>query len=388
MRKLAFSTNVPLKAQVGSTDFVDAVSANEVLVRNYGASYAASKPKLKFPGYTSEPVKRIVRSSANGCCGYCGQRVEGTQTVVVEHFRPKAELHFQASPFSPYKIKEKVRFYEVIVTCDFGYFKFGDDLKNMIPSCSACNSGQGVSGIYVNKCIDNAKHFGFLEKNISYGKDNFFPLYAVRKRSVAWVDSRTNQISVDNINLERPLLFNPYVDRPDDLFSYKKELLSGCTNNTFIQIRPKRNASKYQRLKAEASINLLGLNRKELCHKRSVKNNVLLLLLREVVASCERMDYTPSKWGRFSKKYADQFCLDNSELVGFAMVQYMSLGNVIRSKIIDNVVCTEKSIFTLNDDFFVMIKELSDFSGAIQANSSLRAVEDRGMEELMDCLRI
>ena len=137
MRKLITPSSVPDKVRVGSTDYSNAVRANELLIAGYDASSTNNKPKLKFPGYGTESIKEIIRLLANGCCGYCGQRVQGIETVVVEHFRPKAKLLFQASPFSPYKVKDPVLNRGRVVTCEYGYFEFGDDLRNMIPACSA-----------------------------------------------------------------------------------------------------------------------------------------------------------------------------------------------------------------------------------------------------------
>jgi hypothetical protein len=384
MRKLISPSSVPDKARVGSTDYLRAVRANEVLISGYNRT--STKPKLKFPGYDTDSIKAVIRSLANGCCGYCGQRVKGIETVIVEHFRPKAELLFQVSPFSPYKVKEKLKSGGRVVSCDFGYFEYGDDLKNMIPACSGCNTGEGNSGIYVTKYIDGARMAGLLEQGVAYGKNNFFPLYGINKRDGVLQDPRIVLMSVGDIEAERPLLFNPLLDEPSDIFAYKMMEVSVSTKYAFIQIRPKPNATKFQRLKAEASISLLGLNRRELCHKRAVKENYLEQLLREIVSSCQGMDYTPSKWGRFSKKYADQFCLENSELIGHGMERFRQLGGKIRSKIIASVDCTEKSIFTLSDNFFVIIKELSEFSDAIQANLTLSSEESRTVEQLMDNL--
>jgi hypothetical protein len=371
MRKLNTLQVIPEKVQRGSSSFLYTVRQNKNLVDSFDPT--KKKPELTFPGYNSDNLKEGIRALADGCCGYCGGRLDGKVTVVVEHYRPKKELRFQETPLSPHQSK---KVYNIdssgnITKCSFGYYQFGDDALNMIPSCPACNSGQGKgknTGTYISKKTKDGLKLGFLDKNITYGKNNFFPLYGIKRINGHLVDIRYSTKSIDDITNERPLLFNPYTDEPDDLFEYKKIRTSSCTKHIYIQIRPKKSASKFKRLKAECSISLLGLNRKELCHTRACHYENLKKLNKEIHLSKQQLQWEPLIWAKFCSEYARYFDRENSELIGFSKGKYSHLAIELREIIIKNVSCCEISIFTTNVSFFEIINEFKDFSFAVEEN--------------------
>ena len=379
MRKLLKPENVPESSISSSPCYQEALAANRCIVVSYGRNPTEEKPALKFPGYNSPSLKQAIRVVASGCCGYCGKRVTGSHTPVVEHYRPKAALYFQSNPFSPFLVSKKVKKADSSIECLFGYYQFGDDANNMIPSCATCNTGQGNSGIYVTKMVDGEKSSGCLDSEVSFGKNNFFPLHFKKGKGKRLSDPRYSLQSVDDIGAERPLLFNPYVDDPEKLFQYKDTGISNRTNQAFIQIRPNRNGSNYQRLKAQASISLLGLNRKELCHDRADKYIRLESLKNEMSVTILSKDWCPSKWGGFSRRYANEFRTEHSSLIGFGKVIDGHLGNLghqIRSIIVMCVQCNEVNIFTNDDDFFDVINELTTFSAKISENYGYTVPED------------
>jgi hypothetical protein len=384
MRNLVRPSSTPRNTQRGTASFNETIDANKVIVDGYNTTQ--KKPKLKFPGYNSTALKAAIKNVASGCCGYCGKRPEGLVTVVVEHYRPKKELKFQQSPLSPYKCSKS---YSTHVDCLFGYYQYGDDAFNMLPSCPACNSGQGIgenSGTYISKKEGNGHRLGYLDKTIKFGKDNFFPLYKVKRVNSGLIDHRYSKRSIDDITSEIPLLFNPYIDVPEELFEYKEVKVSGCTNQAYIQIKPNKTASKFKRLKAEASISLLGLNRKELCHDRATKDDKLNSLYLEIVASIKDNNWDLVTWVKYSRSYANAFDPINSDLLGLGKIKYGMLAEEIRELVRTKVTCTEKSLFTNNDEFQIVVSELNEFSKLVNRNqtSLLRDMNSVKVTSLLD----
>jgi len=361
MRKLTPLANPASSVTKGSEDFSVAVNENKRAVDSYIPT-GGDKPSLSFPGYNKESFKKEIRQISNGSCGYCGSRVEGGDTVTVEHYRPKAKLNFQINPLDPYIQKNQVKVSGATISCMFGYYQDGDDSNNMLPSCASCNKGNGNSGVYIAVTNQDGVDRGFLDKKISYGKDSFFPLFGVPRVAGSLVDHRYQLLSVDDTSEEVPLLFNPYADDPDDIFDYKKLIVSSSTNHALIKIRPRKGATGLQKIKAQVSINLLGLNRKELCHKRAIKYNNLKRLTGDFSISIGKGDFSLITWVKYAQAFSSEFSKEHSEVVGFGLSGYSWMLPLIRKVIVNKVNSTNLTVFSNSDEVFDMVSELNRFS--------------------------
>lgn len=267
MKKINITGEIPSKLNPLTSSYIDENITNINTVKEYYRSLnkekngsSIKKPKLKFNGYDSN--KEYIRLRSNKCCGFCGSPIEQS-AIIVEHYRPKNRLDSRKYNlvYNSGKFDKEKNPTEVV--SEFGYFLWGNDHDNLIPSCISCNSGHGKDSTYIK---DRTEY-------IPYGKDNFFPI----KKKKFSIDPRSKTKIIRNIKNEKPLLFNPYLDDPVELFEYKKSALLAI-----IYIRPKQNTSKFNRLKSMVTINLLGLNRTTLCEKRHTINYDLDNMMKQL----------------------------------------------------------------------------------------------------------
>ncbi len=319
----------------------------------------SSSEKLKFPGY--EKNKEAIRVLADGCCSYCGLRINGTNTETVEHYRPKARLDFRINEvkLDGLELSENNRTGKFDIKpekCDYGYFLWGDDFNNLMPSCEACNTGQAYNKI----CIATKEDPGNCENKIPYGKKNFFPIYYNKKNEDGMrFDHRENKRYISDITGEIPLLFNPYIDDPDEIFTYKGPYTSN--NSSIIKIRPNPFTSKINRLKAEVSINLLGLNRDILCTYRFNKLNSLSGLDREIKGAIKDSNYDIVLWAKFANTFASEFDTDSSQLLGFGKRLSAKLVFELREVLVSKFSTESNGVLSESLDFGVMVRELFEF---------------------------
>ncbi|MHA6612986.1 HNH endonuclease family protein [Photobacterium damselae] len=272
---------------------------------------------LVLPGYTNQNNKNKIRDITSGCCAYCGMRINSTSTEVVEHFRPKNALYFKFNdliPHIPENNKKRIK--------NFGYFKWGSVHTNLLPSCACCNSGQGRDGVYIAKKNEDGKiESGFLNRNILFGKDNFFPILLKSKK-----DFREGCLYVKKIDNEIPLLFNPYEDDPSELFSYRrKPFISNTHYSQGIKIIPNKNTTSINKLKAIVSINLLGLNRASLCHQRYERYTVLLRIVEDYYRLLDTNNLNLHDWLRVIWDFERQFNAKTAQLIGFCESEFGSV---------------------------------------------------------------
>lgn len=174
-------------------------SSTDVLV----ASVESGEDSLFFDRtiYADSVVKEQLKNDQNKKCAYCERFLNGDYGAV-EHFRPKAgyiEIN------NGKEVLKKP-----------GYYWLAYDWKNLLYSCSECNT--------------------------SY-KRNYFPLEKEEKRNIALRD----------ITEETPLLINPVEDNLEDLLEFHRYMVVAKDNNE----------------KGNTTINLLKLNeRKDLVERR------------------------------------------------------------------------------------------------------------------------
>ena len=328
------------------------------------------KAKLRFSGYENEVNKRLIRGLADGCCGYCGIRINDTNTETVEHYRPKAELRFKGSYLTIDGIKQtkSSRSGKHIVhsaICDYGYFFWGDDGQNLLPACECCNTGQGLNGIYLmeQRSLDDlpGKVFdpGNIEYSLPYGKKNFFPIW-LKKKGI-FNDDRVGSEHINDISEEYPLLFNPFTDEPNDLFTYKEPIPASDEGTFIMKIRPKQGLSDKENLKAKISINLLGLNRAPLCTKRADIYLSLEAIEQQFEEYTSGNNLVISEWSFLASRLASYFDKSSSELLGFAKLFFGPLIEKVHQELLTRFVPQSSLILNPTSNFETKTKELFVF---------------------------
>ncbi len=386
MHQLSIPTNIPEILDSASPHFQYYRFQNDERIQAFTVTPTQRKASLKFPGYASNSNKEIIRKIANGHCGYCGTLIKH-RTIVVEHYRPKAQLDFRENEMSLDQVHSSQQDRRAMLkknmeTCTYGYYKWGDDINNLIPACDACNSGQGkdaklqMRAVYVAKRMGSNLDQGNIEYGIPFGKDNFFPILYTKRDSTTrkLIDHRYKKLFIDDISNETPLLYNPYKDDPNILFDYKKHVSTNIASR-IIKIRPNKRASKLKRLKAEITINLLGLNRHTLCHARYCKFDNIRRISIALKAAIDNGDYNLSIWVPLALSFSTEFVSPDADLLGYGELIGSAVGFKIREKIVANFPNVECSMFTNSTLFDILNKELNEFARVHEnANDDLAIV--------------
>lgn len=174
--------------------------------------------KPVFKAYKSDDVKEALRDMFHEKCAFCESSIPKVSDSHIEHFRPKGMITtFHAKNITP------------------GYYWLASEWSNLLLACARCNSPHSET------LKDSTKY--------SYGKKNHFPLYNTS-------NSKRHQGIKREENVR--LLINPTIDNPKNYLSF--HILNGT-------ISPKQNGN-FQELRAQKSIYILGLNRKELAEFR------------------------------------------------------------------------------------------------------------------------
>ncbi|OBS96137.1 hypothetical protein A9257_11995 [Vibrio cyclitrophicus] len=326
--------------------FKNEVKSNIALVESIDRTRLDRK-KLNFTFSGYDNGKDLIRPLASGSCAYCGVKIN-QHTLVVEHYRPKNRLKVRDNEFLLTNGKllpdNKGR-----IVSNYGYFIWGSDYRNLLPSCRPCNTGEGYNGKERNEgvYINNSLNF-----SIKYGKDDYFPILHRNK-------TRDN-IYIRTIKNEYPLLFNPYKDNPNEIFSYKKPSNS-ISKNDAIEIRPNKHASKNKRLKAEVSINLLGLNRQSLCWKRWEINNSAQSVMFNLAEDINKNIVTLSRCIDYAKQLCKLNCETNGTMKGFTKTHTKLPVKFIYNIISEKFPIESSEVFTNTDSFKEKINELKIF---------------------------
>ena len=208
------------------------------------ARAADRKPELEFEVYKSRDLKVALYRLFDGKCAYCETRYYAATPMDVEHYRPKGKVEeWRSQPEA------------------MGYYWLGATWGNLLPSCADCNRRR--------------EHFD-LQTGASgptLGKRAIFPLADVEKR---WTDPAAD-------SEEEPLLLNPFEDRPERLLRF--------TNAGVVTPRPR--LRRANRSRAEASIEIYGLNRPGLVEERLGLVRVLhqkIAMIDRVVAILDSAD--------------------------------------------------------------------------------------------------
>lgn len=190
-------------------------------------------PKTKtFKVYSSAPVKALLIAMFKGKCAYCEVFTAAGFDGDVEHYRPKggvtdADLAQVDHP---------------------GYWWLAMVWDNLVLSCQHCNQSRRQL-IHAPGQDEATIARELLENRLrTTGKKNRFPV-----EGNAWVTDHQSDVADEN-----PLLVDPTVDKPDQLFEWEFE--------RSISTVKARNGNP----RAAATIEILGLNRRGLTEARVV----------------------------------------------------------------------------------------------------------------------
>lgn len=198
---------------------------------NIAAANASPQGKFKKDVYTKDPIKKAIDLLNNKKCGYCGIPTNVEATRDVEHYRPANAVEYSST-----------------VGFETGYYWLSAEWTNLLPSCHLCNRERTDREIY--KYLNGS----FVTEKV--GKGSQFPL-----------DTVPTQAPKDTIGIahEAPLLFNPCNIDPKTLFDFVPVL---TIRGRMKFLRPKVSLTPLEKRIAEASIEILGLNRIDLCEDR------------------------------------------------------------------------------------------------------------------------
>lgn len=376
MRKLSILNPIPSNMQKNSPETNTYNTDN--LTKITTAVTAGTKVQLDFQGYENLSNKEMIRAIADGCCGYCGVRIDEHNTTVVEHFKPKAELHFRQNEIrlDGLELEGSERsgtFKKDAAKCLYGYFMDGNYAENLLPACNACNTGAGNNGTFVH----NKKSKGNIENKIPYGKKNFFPiLYSIRNRHGKLYDHRKNELYICNSATDRALLFNPYFDDPYELFSVEFDNTFVAANGMgyIIKIKPNKLGSKFNRLKAQASINLLGLNRENLCIARYAKYAAITKINSELIEAYQVKNFDLHIWSKLALDFSKEFNSDNAQMLGYGKYLGKETGFTLRDIIINKFPTEASIILNHGISFEELITQLQIFSKYYYAPGQINQV--------------
>jgi uncharacterized protein (TIGR02646 family) len=132
-----------------------------------------------FKAYKTAGVREGLNAGFAFKCAYCESFFGATQPVAVEHYRPKAKVRTNEGD-KP------------------GYYWLAASWRNLLPSCTDCNSPreQEIAGV-----------------RTTMGKGNEFPIANEAKRARALHEE-------DN---ERRLLLHPYLDHPEKHLEFHED---------------------------------------------------------------------------------------------------------------------------------------------------------------------
>lgn len=233
------------------------------VILDYMAANGGALPAAKsFKVYSSTPVKTLLIQMFKGKCAYCEIFAVAGADGDVEHYRPKggvtdADLVHFTHP---------------------GYWWLAMDWNNLVLSCQHCN--QSRRQLIHQPGQDEATIARELVENRlrTTGKKNRFPVVGN-----AWVTDHTA-----DIGSELPLLVDPTVDQPEQLFEWEFERSISTVKAAGGNVR------------AAETIEILGLNRRLLTEARvavldqfRAKRRTILNRLNEIAdpaTSDERAD--------------------------------------------------------------------------------------------------
>lgn len=214
---------------VGEKEFLEAME--------YLEEHGEPPPPTFFKAYKNDNVKQALTNLFHGKCAYCESKVSGSSQTDIEHYRPKGGVEGQ--PGHP------------------GYWWLAMRWENLVLSCMHCN--QHRRQLLLDKDMSEEEIEQAIVKNDlqTSGKKNAFPTedgYFATDHTVRVAD-------------EKPLLIDPTITNPEPLIDWAERedfALAVAVNDN---------------LRAQTTIDVLGLNRQWLCEQRMTLLSELILMM-------------------------------------------------------------------------------------------------------------
>jgi hypothetical protein len=172
-----------------------------------GTKAAPKKPPRFNEDLWTEFKDRLLKSVFGNKCAYCESSKPARWPVHVEHFRPKGAVEYR-------KEGDETLYPAKTIDPDGkeidhpGYFWLAYNWRNLLPSCSHCNTGNGKNAQFP---ISEGKPYVFLRKVTPADGD----MYARAFPSPTW--KGMYYLAPEDLNdVEDPLLLNPCVQKPSE----------------------------------------------------------------------------------------------------------------------------------------------------------------------------
>lgn len=197
-----------------------------------------TKRPFRFSAYLQAEVRDALFKAFDGVCAYCEAPVASFE---IEHYRPKGAVRTATGKRSP------------------GYYWLAATWENLLPSCHQCNTE-----------LWTEHPDGRRRKS---GKGTWFPLEDEGERATReGEDAR-----------ERPLLLHPYLDEPAEHLEFVEE---GA-------VRPRGGRDGSPSRRGEATIALLGLDRRGLADARRDRHLVVRVAFKALLEAERRRKADP-----------------------------------------------------------------------------------------------
>jgi uncharacterized protein (TIGR02646 family) len=210
-------------------------------VLTFFANPAQRDEPFPFQAYAAEDVKLALREMCGLKCAYCESDIRVGSPTDTEHFRPKAEIQIEGQGRRP------------------GYYWLASNWENLLPSCPDCNRPRYHETIAGRRLA---------------GKGNHFPLTDEDKRASG----------PGGEELEDPLLIDPCTDDPEAHLEFLSE----------GPIRPALDHQGAPSMRGQVTIELLGLDRLDLCAVRADQGIVVSRTIRHFQRASIRFQQSPN----------------------------------------------------------------------------------------------
>ena len=204
-----------------------------------------------YKAYSGDDVRQALNDMFKGKCAYCECSAIAGNDGDIEHYRPKGGVSDAE---------------EAGVQHD-GYWWLAMEWSNLVLSCAHCNQERRQLTLEAGATVEEIRKAIERNDRRKSGKKNRFPT-----DGNFWVTS-----DADNLATEKPLLIDPTVVDPEPLFEW-------VAASPFSTIKPRNGDAR-----AEATVKVLGLNRRRLTEERGKMLTVLTLLTQNARNAMERM---------------------------------------------------------------------------------------------------
>jgi 5-methylcytosine-specific restriction endonuclease McrA len=244
-------------------EFLAAAQTEMIAARKHFNKSPIPKTKFKFKAYTNKTLRDAINKLASFKCAYCESQCLASQSVAIEHYRPKGEVMDSKTSLKP------------------GYWWLAAKWENLLPACTDCNT---------------PRYHPIDGKQTLRGKGSEFPLANPSRRAT----------KPGQEHRELPLLLNPCSGHVDP--SQHLEFVLDNKNRSLV--RPKM-VGKRESRKGKESIRVYGLDRPDLVGCRTLRARELLAHIKTARALQEACKGTPRN---SPVRRAARSCMEEFEL--------------------------------------------------------------------------